>query len=270
MPSHTLPTPNNSPNPLLEPSGGKPSGSERAIRYRPGLRPRRSGPPRAALAAAMVAGALALSGCAGTSAPAGAASSAAGNPAPGSPAPSEASGAPSSGRQASSVQLSDAWVKSVDGGMTGAFAVLRNSGDTAAVLVAASADAAERVELHEMAGSAGSATMREKEDGIAVPAGGQTQLAPGGLHLMLMGLTDPLAPGDSLRITLEYADGSSSAVDFLVKDFTGANESYAPGADRPAGGEDGSDGASDAGHSGTHSGIHSGTQSGAHPGGSGS
>jgi copper(I)-binding protein len=46
---------------------------------------------------------------------------------------------------------------------------------------------------------------------IAVPANGQAELRPGGLHLMLFGLKKPLVAGDSVRVTLTLDNGARVA-----------------------------------------------------------
>jgi copper(I)-binding protein len=46
--------------------------------------------------------------------------------------------------------------------------------------------------------------MVEVEDGIEVPAGGETMLQRGGLHVMMMGLTRPLNQGDQIELTLTF------------------------------------------------------------------
>ena len=95
------------------------------------------------------------------------------------------------------------------------------------VIVSAATDAAPRVELHEtLMADDGSMIMSEKDGGFAVDAGGDLTLEPGGNHIMLMGVTDPLEPGATVSITLTLADGGTFTYDALVKDFTGANEEY--------------------------------------------
>ena len=58
--------------------------------------------------------------------------------------------------------------------------------------------------------------MREREDGIAVPAGGMAMLKPGGLHLMLMGLTETMRPGERRDVTLTFQSGYSVTVPAMV------------------------------------------------------
>ena len=40
---------------------------------------------------------------------------------------------------------------------------------------------------------------------------------PHGAHLMLTGLTNPLAPGQKFPVTISYSDGTTQTVDVLVK-----------------------------------------------------
>jgi copper(I)-binding protein len=52
----------------------------------------------------------------------------------------------------------------------------------------------------------GVSRMREVES-LTVPADGSIELAPGGYHLMLMMPAGPIAPGDSVTVTMTTADG---------------------------------------------------------------
>lgn len=132
--------------------------------------------------------------------------------------------------QASEVSFSDPWIKAADSGMTAAFAEVSNSGSKDAVIVSADTAVSDRMELHEMAtDSAGQMVMRPKEGGITIPANGSHSLAPGGDHLMLMNLTEPVKPGDKVSITLTFADGSKTSITTAARSFSGAGETYEPG-----------------------------------------
>jgi len=130
---------------------------------------------------------------------------------------------------AASVVVDDAWVKAVDGGMTGLFGQVVNDGSRDVVLVGATTDAAASAELHETVESDGAMRMREKEGGFAIAAGDALALEPGANHVMLMGLDGPLLAGDEVTVTLEFDDGSTLDVTAPVKDYTGANEQYDDG-----------------------------------------
>lgn len=128
------------------------------------------------------------------------------------------------------LRVSDAWVKAADSGMTAAFGSIANPGKTDVTISGASSPGAATVELHEMAMVDGTSVMRRISGGLRVPAGGVVTLAPGGNHIMLMGLTAALKPGDEVAITLQCETGGSVAITALAKTFTGASESYAPSA----------------------------------------
>lgn len=147
------------------------------------------------------------------------------------------------------LSIADPWAKAADDGMTAAFGTVRNDGDQAVTIIGARTDAAQEVQLHETADDgSGGMSMQEKEGGFELAAGATLELTPGGEHLMLMGLTAPLQPGDALDITLELADGTEVPFTATVKDYAGAQEDYAPGEGEESG-HDGAqhDGASDAG-----------------------
>lgn len=133
------------------------------------------------------------------------------------------------GNAAASVTVHDQWVKAADSGMSAAFAEITNDGDRDIVLVSATSAASSRMELHEtVTDSSGTKTMRPKEGGFTIPAGQTLTLAPGGDHLMFMDLKEPLRTGSNTSIELHFADGSTTAFTARVRDFSGAQENYAP------------------------------------------
>jgi copper(I)-binding protein len=58
------------------------------------------------------------------------------------------------------------------------------------------------VEIHEMKMEGDLMRMRALEAGLPLPAGQAVQLRPGGYHIMLMGLKQPLNAGDTVPVTL--------------------------------------------------------------------
>lgn len=200
---------------------------------------------RLPLAALLAAGALGLTACAGSGEPAPSSDAAAPATASSTAAPT-AEGAPSSSAEAADaapLTVTDPWTKATDGEMTGSFGVLRNTTDEDVHVVAVTSSLTDRVELHEMVPDEdGQMLMRQSPDGFTVPAGGTLELAPGGSHVMLMGLTEPIRPGDEVSYTLETENGDVVEVTSVARPFTGANESY-------HGGEaSGASGSMDGGH----------------------
>lgn len=151
---------------------------------------------------------------------------------------SDSQDSPGAGASASAgcpIVASDTWVKAAESGMTGAFGSLANQGGEAVTVVSASSDAAGRVEIHEVVDQDGTAVMRPKEGGLAIPAGGAVTLEPGADHIMLMDIDAPIKAGDSVGITLECSNGTTASFSGIAKPFEGAKESYAPGAASPMG-----------------------------------
>lgn len=136
--------------------------------------------------------------------------------------------ADAAGTTAGSVTVADAWARAAEEGMTAVFGVLENEAATDAHLVAAESDLAA-IELHEVVEADGAAMMQEVSEGFTVPAGGSHELAPGGDHLMLMGLSAPLVAGDEVAVTLVFEDGSELEFTAVAKDFEGGDEEYRPG-----------------------------------------
>ncbi|MER7334158.1 MULTISPECIES: copper chaperone PCu(A)C [unclassified Micromonospora] len=145
-----------------------------------------------------------------------------------------ASSSPSATASAAGVLgVRDPWVKAADTGMTAAFGSLVNDGDTDVTITGAATDVSP-MELHEMAMQDGQMVMRAKQGGIVVKARSTHVLEPGGDHLMLTNLRQPVRAGDQVSFTLTFADGRTQTFTAVAKPFTGAQESYAPGHGEPA------------------------------------
>ena len=133
---------------------------------------------------------------------------------------------------AGTLTVSDPWLKAatdVDANeITAAFAVLTNSGSAPVQIVSATNSASDRTEVHEMAMVGGAMSMTPVQGGLTVPAGGTLELEPGGFHLMVLDLQKAVSPGASVHFTLTLDTGAVVEFDALAKEFSGAQESYAP------------------------------------------
>lgn len=130
------------------------------------------------------------------------------------------------------LSVADAWVKAADEGMTGAFGTLVNDTDEDVLVVSGSSVASERVELHTTAiGEDGSMVMTPVADGFVVPAHESHELAPGGDHVMLMGLAQPLEPGAEVVIELVTEGGDTIEMVAVARTFAGGQEEYEPADD---------------------------------------
>jgi len=94
-----------------------------------------------------------------------------------------------------------------------AYVTIRNEGDQADRLVAASAEVAKKADLHESLMEDGVMKMRPA-GAIEIPAGGMAMLEPGGYHIMFMGLVAPFKEGESFPLTLVFE--RAGRVDVMV------------------------------------------------------
>ena len=85
------------------------------------------------------------------------------------------------------------------------FTQITSSADTS--LVAVTTPVAKVVEIHTMTHEGGVMKMRAV-DAIPVAAGKTVDLSPGGYHVMLMDLAQPLKEGEKVPLTLTFADKS--------------------------------------------------------------
>ena len=90
------------------------------------------------------------------------------------------------------------------------FRVENGAGEVARI-VSASSPIADRVEFHTHEMDGGVMKMRRVQ-AVEVPAGGAVAFEPGGLHVMLIGLTKVLAAGESYPLTLEFHEVGSMEV----------------------------------------------------------
>jgi copper(I)-binding protein len=108
-----------------------------------------------------------------------------------------------------------AWTRPAAQGQTGAgFMTLKNPDAKPDALVAVASPLAKVVQVHQSSMSGGMASMKEVTR-VAIPAGGSVTFAPGGYHLMLVGLTKPVKVGDKVPATLTFASGAWVGVSFV-------------------------------------------------------
>lgn len=116
------------------------------------------------------------------------------------------------------ITVQDPWVRaSAPGQVNGAgYMTIVNAGDRADTLLSVSAEAAARVELHNVVTEDGVASMRPVE-GVPVPAGGQAELRPGGYHVMFLKLETPFSEGAEISATLHFEHAGEVPVVFAVR-----------------------------------------------------
>ncbi|WP_119167178.1 copper chaperone PCu(A)C [Algihabitans albus] len=112
-----------------------------------------------------------------------------------------------------------------------AYMLLTNEGSEPDRLIKASAEVAEAVELHTHLMEEGVMRMRQVE-AIEVEPGTPSALEPGGLHVMLIGLKQPLVAGESFPMTLTFEQAGEVTVEVSVEamgsDMGGHDHSATP------------------------------------------
>lgn len=102
----------------------------------------------------------------------------------------------------------------------GGYMTITNEGETEDRLVGIRGDF-PRLELHTTMETDGIVRISHV-DAIAIPAGETVTLAPGGLHVMFMGLNgDPFEPGERIPATLLFEHAGELDVVFTVEERQG-------------------------------------------------
>jgi hypothetical protein len=136
--------------------------------------------------------------------------------------------------KAGDLVITQAWARATPKGakIGGGYLTIENKGSAPDRLIGGSTDAAAKLEVHEMSMKGGVMTMRPLDKGLAIDPGKTVKLAPGGYHLMLMDLKNPLKQGETVPITLKFEKAGEVKVSLSVQGI-GAQ---APGGSAPAGG----------------------------------
>lgn len=115
---------------------------------------------------------------------------------------------PPAGREVAQVRVENAWIPQPPPGaeVAAAYFTLRNSGQRPAALVAVDSPLASAAMLHESSVVQGESRMRPV-DRLTIPPGQAVTLKPGGLHVMLQGLTSTLEIGQEVPLVLHFAGG---------------------------------------------------------------
>jgi copper(I)-binding protein len=98
---------------------------------------------------------------------------------------------------------------------TSAYFSLKNSGEKDITLVGASAPFAAKAELHNHI-MHGDVMRMEKQENVIIPAGETVEFSPGGLHLMIFGLTQSLQEQQTVPLTLMTQNGQEINFDAVV------------------------------------------------------
>lgn len=120
--------------------------------------------------------------------------------------------------KAGAIEIGDPWARATPKGASvgGAYMTITNRGTESDRLTNASTPAAARAEVHQMTIDNGVMAMRPVRGGLEIKAGATVTLKPESLHLMLIGLKQPLTPGERVKVTLDFAKSGKVDVEYVV------------------------------------------------------
>lgn len=113
------------------------------------------------------------------------------------------------------IEVDKAWSRAAMQGRVGVVYLTIVDNGAADKLTGVSSPVAAKAELHESFSEGGVAKMRSVTS-LAVEPAKPVVLAPGGYHIMLMGLKQPLKQGDAFPITLSFANAGQVTAQVTV------------------------------------------------------
>jgi len=116
------------------------------------------------------------------------------------------------------LEFSDAWIKNLPAvvPLRAGYMTIHNPRSQAVSIVALHSDTFASVEIHRTRMQDGMLRM-DPVPNLTIAPGETVQLAPGGLHLMLMQPAQPTRPGEIHRLTIEFDDGSLQSLELTVR-----------------------------------------------------
>lgn len=123
-----------------------------------------------------------------------------------------------SAQQTKGVQVFGAWARATPGAAkNGAvFLEIKSASDVADKLVSANGAVADNIEIHNHINDNGIMQMRRVE-AVALSDSGSTKFVPGGYHIMLLGLKQPLKAGETFKLKLTFEVAAPIEVDVAVR-----------------------------------------------------
>lgn len=112
------------------------------------------------------------------------------------------------------------------GKVTAAYMTITNTGSQDDRLVSVSYEGAKKSEIHTMEVVNDVMKMRPIDGGLVIPVGQSVELAPGGLHLMFMGLTQRPQNGETVSLELVFENAGPITITIPVTMMTGHKKSH--------------------------------------------
>lgn len=119
----------------------------------------------------------------------------------------------------SGLEVSNAWIREVPPGIetTALYLDIKNNGKESDVLLSVESDIAGSVEIHRTSVNKDGISYMEKLGSVKIPASGSVSLEPGGIHIMLIGLTQKIKSGDKVDIVMVFEKSGRKKVSASVR-----------------------------------------------------
>jgi hypothetical protein len=118
-----------------------------------------------------------------------------------------------------SIEIGNPWARATPKGASvgGAYMTITNKGAETDRLIGVSSPVANQTEVHQMTMDKGVMSMRPVSGGLEIKPGQSVVLNPESFHLMLMGLKQPLAQGERVKATLDFAKAGKLDLEIPVE-----------------------------------------------------
>lgn len=127
------------------------------------------------------------------------------------------------------IEAHQPWARAAQmGGNSAVYLELHNHTADADELLGASADVAEAVEVHLSSINADGVMQMAKQDSVPLAPDAEVTFAPGGLHVMLIGLTRDLKAGDQFTLTLHFKTHADIVLTVTVQEMEGMDHGNMP------------------------------------------
>jgi len=104
--------------------------------------------------------------------------------------------------------------------MSSAYLLIENKGSTPDRLLTVTYSRAKEVQIHEMKMEGDKMMMRQLTS-LEIPANGSVELKPGGYHLMMMGVQEPIKEGEQVKMTLQFEKAGKVDLIFPAQSLSG-------------------------------------------------
>jgi len=120
--------------------------------------------------------------------------------------------------RAGGIEVRRPWTRPAQAGMNGVgYLTVANVGAKPVKLMAVETPAARSATIHQSSMAGGVSSMRAVTGGLTIAPGAKLEFAPGGYHLMLMGLKSAQTLGGKVPLTLVFDGGRKMRIDLSVE-----------------------------------------------------